>query len=453
MKRKLVVLSFDALQTGDVELLSKMPYFSKIMKRAAFVSDIREIYPTLTYPIHTTIVTGVHPSKHGIMHNQKASINPDAPDFSIMGSDWYWEKENIKVKTLADAVWEAGGEVATVLWPVTAGEKRGWNVPEIWPVKVRGEDPRAVYEKSASKNVMSEYYNSLIGKYNWKDNEDMIYYGVEIALKILREKKPDLFLCHVIHLDHIRHMYGDQCREVEFCLRELDIVAGRFIKAVEEAGELENTNFVILGDHGQIDIETVFNLNTALREMGFIREGENGKAEGFDAYSFSSGFSAHIMLGEPENGELAERVYTALCEIQAKYPQYIERIYTADEVLEEEGLSGEFSFVVEGTKGTLFRNETTGPLIFPYGLIPSREYKAMHGHHPDKGDKPPFIAFGPDIREGVRISRGDMLDICPTLTRLLGVELEGMEGEPFPIFRNYEEIIFANSIDKESVLC
>ena len=436
MKNKLVVLSFDALQGCDLEALSKMPYFSDILKSASVVENVREIYPTLTYPIHTSIVTGVRPDRHGIMHNQKASIDPGDPDFSIMGSDWYWDKKDIKAETLPDAVLKRGGSVATVLWPVTGGEKRGYNVPEIWPLKIKGDDPRAVYEGSASDNVMDEYYDSYIANYDWSNNEDMIYYGVEIALDILKNKKPDLLMCHVTHLDHVRHLYGVQGREVDSCLRELDIVAGRFIQVLRETGELENTNFVILGDHGQIDIENVFHLNAAFAKKGLIKADENGKATSYDVYSFSAGFSAHIILSEPDNLEVKEKVSKALAELQREYPQYIEKIYTATEVANEEGLKGEFSFVVEGTKGTLFRNHISAPIVIPYGSINQKEYKAMHGHHPEKGNKPPFIAFGPDILKGVRIEHGDMLDICPTLAQLANVSLSGMEGKPFMILRS-----------------
>ena len=435
MAKKLVVLSFDALQTNDLALLSTLPYFSALLKRAAVVRNVREIYPTLTYPIHTTLITGMHPDRHGIPHNQKASISPDDPDFSIMGSDWYWEKESIRVPTLVDAVIADGGSVATVLWPVTAGETRGYNIPEIWPVRGRGQDPRAVYEKAASANVMEEYYDRYISHYNWVNNEDMMYYGVELALEILREKKPDLLLCHVVHLDHVRHVYGDEGREVNECLRELDIIAGRFLRAAREAGTLDETNFVILGDHGQIDISNVFHLNAALREHGLIRTDESGLVAGYDAYGFSAGFSAQVMLRDPQDAAMRETVHAVLLALQEQYGMYIERVYTAEQVRAEEGLGGGFSFVLEGTEGTLFLNAPDAPLIVPFGSPEYKSYRAMHGHHPAKGNKPPFIAFGPDIAP-VTLDAGDMLDICPTLAKLSRVELADMEGKPFPIFKN-----------------
>lgn len=115
MSDKLVLLSYDALETKDLDVLFTFPYFSMIKDKVSVVKNVREIYPTLTYPIHSTIATGVYPEEHGIFHNQKPSINPKIPDWNIMGSDWYWEKKELKVPTLMDAAREAGKSVATVL--------------------------------------------------------------------------------------------------------------------------------------------------------------------------------------------------------------------------------------------------------------------------------------------------------------------------------------------------
>ena len=77
MQRKLIVLSFDALQSNDVDVLERLPYCSELFKGAAIVRSVREVYPTLTYPIHTSILTGVTPATHGIFHNQRSSVQPE----------------------------------------------------------------------------------------------------------------------------------------------------------------------------------------------------------------------------------------------------------------------------------------------------------------------------------------------------------------------------------------
>ncbi|MDR2179044.1 MAG: alkaline phosphatase family protein [Synergistaceae bacterium] len=433
MRKKLIVLSYDSLQSRDLEKLQTMPFFSKIMERAAVVRNIREIYPTLTYPIHTTIVTGLYPDRHGIAHNQKPAVDPNDPDFSVMGSNWYWRKDNITAKTLTDSVLEEGRTAATVLWPVTAGEKRGWNLPEIWPTRETGGSVRQLYADASSDNVMSEYFDRFIGKYRWNGTEDMVCYAVEIALDIVRRHSPDLLLCHVTQLDHIRHVYGVQNREVDDCLRQLDVIAGRFMDAARDAGTLDETNFVILGDHGQIDISKVFHLNALFRQNGLISADHDGKVSDYDAYGFSAGFSTHVIMKDPKNQEVKAQLRHLLGSLPSQYPQCVEAVYTSEDVLRDERLAGEFSFVLEAREGVLFANEILSDVVTGPDAPREKPYKAMHGHHPSKGEKPPFVAFGPDVKTALRIENGSVIDVAPTLAALAGVALPQAEGKPFPL--------------------
>lgn len=433
MNNKLVVLSYDALQSTDLDKLKTMPYFSKILEKAAVVRNMKEIYPTLTYPIHTTMITGAYPSVHGITHNQQHSLTDEKPDFSIMGSNWNWEKSNVKIPTLIDKLYDAGKTTATVLWPVTAGDKRGLNLPEIWPNPNSGEDVRALFERTCSKEVFDRYYDDFISHYTWKDNEDMLNYGVDIALDILEKDKPDVLFCHVIHLDHVRHYYGAEGREVDECLRQLDIIAGRFIEATMRAGTFEDTNFIILGDHGQMDVKGVFFLNRVLADYGLIDIADDNTIIDHRAYSFSAGFSAQIFT---KNGQSIEELGEILEEIKSKYPEYIDAVYTRDEALEM-GLEDGFAFVVESADGVLLGGHEMGREV--YMSADDSNYislKAMHGYHPSKGTKPPFVAMGPDIATGVYIENGEMINVAPTLAKLTGVHLEHAVGEPLNILKD-----------------
>ncbi len=434
MAHKLVVVSFDSLQANDLHTLSKMPVFSKILPNSAVVKNIRPIYPTLTYPIHTTMITGVRPEKHGIVHNQIPGLWRQNPDWSIYGSDWYWYAKDVKVPTLLDAANAAGKKTASVLWPVTAGKKEFLNVPPIWPDKK--QDPQALLQGAMSEEGYARFYERYHARYSWNNVDDMHYYGAEIALEILEHDAPDLLLHHVEHLDATRHHYGDSAHEVHDCLRQLDILAGRYLAAAKRAGTLEDTNFIFLGDHGQIDVENVFLLNRLFVEEGLIQLDDSGQPVDYLAYSFSAGFSSQIFLKDPQDKALYERVYAFLQKMQQRYPQYIERVYTAQELLDEEGLAGEgMCFMVEGTRGTFLEKKLQGPLVINMVNSQKGGYKATHGHHPDKMPQPPFIAFGPDVQKGKVIENGDILNICPTLARLLKVDMPQATGKVLPILQ------------------
>lgn len=433
MQQKLIVLSIDSLQTPDLEFLKSLPNFSKILSKCALIKDIREIYPTLTYPIHTTIITGVMPDKHGVPHNQLPSINHENPDWSIMGSDWNWYSDAIKTYSLVDAAIDNGLTTACVAWPVMSGQKPKYNLAEIWP---NYKEPfLETLKRSCTPNIIEDYYEEYLKPLDWSHKKpDADGYNIPIAADIIKRHKPDLMLIHSVCLDHERHIYGDEHEMVNKCLERVDDIVGTIIDACKEAEILENTNLVILGDHGHIDVKYVFNLNMLFVESGLIRIDENKNVIDFDAYSFSAGLSTHIMLKDKNDLSLAQKVYSLLNRVKEEYPEYIERIYTAEEALIEEGLSGEFSFVVEAIEGVIFLNQVEGDLIISSASEKYTHYNGMHGHHPSKGKKPPFIVYGPSINKSITFESGTMLDECPTLAKLLDVEMPTMDGEVFPIF-------------------
>ena len=96
------------------------------MARGGSVAEgVRGVFPTVTYPSHTTMVTGALPARHGIYYN-----TPFEPEGQ--SGRWYWEESLIQSRTLWDAAREAGLVTATVQWPVTVGAPIDYCVPEFW---------------------------------------------------------------------------------------------------------------------------------------------------------------------------------------------------------------------------------------------------------------------------------------------------------------------------------
>ena len=73
-KKKLIVFSADAMVTEDLEHLKKMPNYQKYLSKGCMVERVKTIYPTITYPCHTSMCTGVYPNKHGIPGTSKGTL-------------------------------------------------------------------------------------------------------------------------------------------------------------------------------------------------------------------------------------------------------------------------------------------------------------------------------------------------------------------------------------------
>ncbi|NTV77833.1 MAG: alkaline phosphatase family protein [Clostridiales bacterium] len=433
MPNKMMILSIDALQTDDIEFLATLPNFSEVLKKAAIVKNIREVYPTLTNVNHVSIITGVSADQHGIYHNMSPFVPTKTVNWNVIGQNWFWKNESIKVPTLVDAAKEKGLVTACVAWPSLGGQIPDYNLAEMWPQTE--STIRKTYEISSTQNVMDLYFDEYIAPFNFKESMDIDFFSVPIAADMIKNIQPDLMLEHIIWLDHCRHKLGNNHPKIQEALTRIDNLFGVLVDAFKEAGTYETTNFFIMGDHGQMDIKEVFNLNVALKNHGLVHVDEEGNVLDYEAYSFSAGFSTQIILKDSADLALIQKVHNILKTIMEEYPEYVERIYTADEALAEEALSGNFSFVVEAIAGICFENPFDGPIIISTDDPDYKGYRSNHGYHPSKGPKPVFIAFGPDIKEGIIQDGASVLDECPTFAKLLEVNLPDMTGKPLEIIK------------------
>ncbi len=126
----LLMISIDGLRPDYVTAAdahgAKIPNLRRFLKEGAFAQGVVGVIPTVTYPSHTTLITGVSPATHGIFAN--TTFDPLREN----QGGWYWYSEDIRVATLWDAAARAGLSTASVQWPVSVGARVTWNIPEFW---------------------------------------------------------------------------------------------------------------------------------------------------------------------------------------------------------------------------------------------------------------------------------------------------------------------------------
>src|SRR5271165_3755871 len=118
----LVVISVDGLDNRYLAQADRMglriPNLRRLMHEGQFSKGIIGVVPTITWPSHTTIITGTDPVKHGILSNWRPP------------GDRYLDYSQIKVPTIIGAAHDAGLKTAAITWPVTVGAPLDWNLPE-----------------------------------------------------------------------------------------------------------------------------------------------------------------------------------------------------------------------------------------------------------------------------------------------------------------------------------
>ena len=241
MKNKyMIVISFDAVSCEDLEVLRKLPNFSKIIKEGALIKNVDSIYPSLTYPAHATIVTGRYPKNHGIINNTVIDFKHDNPN-------WYWYSKSIKGDTIYDLAEKQGLKTCSILWPVSGGSKITYNMPEI--CCTRNYDNQIIKSAMAGSLIYQFKMNKRFGYLrNGIQQPYLDNFAVEVAKKTIREKKPNLLLLHLVDVDSQKHNYGTKSSKVIKALERHDKRLGEIIEVLKFAGIYNDSTIIALGD-------------------------------------------------------------------------------------------------------------------------------------------------------------------------------------------------------------
>lgn len=428
MKDKhLIVISVDALVYEDLEYAKTLPVFGKLLKNGAVINKVKTIYPSLTHPVHASLITGCPAGVTGIYSNEVF-------DASLSEKPWFNFLDEIKCDTLLHAAKRAGLTTAVCRWPVTAGgsDVIDYLIPEVFQDYYIGYENDAVgaYKNAGTKDNVADIVKEMINRYT-TTNDHPAYDEAEMfaAAEIIKKYKPNLMLMHPGYVDNTRHMTGLFTDEVKESIRITDKWLGWILDAVKEARIEDSTDIVVLSDHGHLNICRTVCPNVFLADNGYISLNEKDEVTSWKAYAASCGLSAQVYLSDKSDKQLYDNVYSLLQHMASEKLYGFEKVFTVDEVREKYGLDGEFSFVLETDGYSSFNEAVTRPAVRAIDNSDYRYGHSTHGHMPEKGPQPPFIAMGPSFKPGVVIENGNILNHAPTLAKALCISLPEAHGK------------------------
>ena len=398
---KVVLISLDALFDQDLPLMRQQPFFGEFLAHASGCTHVRTVYPALTYPAHTTLVTGVDPRQHGIGHNQ-----PHHPELEASMRPWYWDRAQVKVPNLFDAVKEAGGSCASVLWPVTGKTKSiRWNFPEVLALPGENQTWKMLRYGSPLWLIQMELRHrservSLREPY-------LSDYTTILLKDVIASHAPDLSAVHLVDLDDMRHHHGVFNRETRKAIQRLDHRAAEIWETMQHTPGMEGAALCLVSDHGQADVRETVSLGDVLTRLG-LGSLFTVQSNGFGAYLFfrqKEEEAAHL-------GELTDFLRQHMEELRAS------AVYSAEDLAAMGAVEG-VSLAVEAAPG----------VVYDDGLPQAKREKATHGFGPGHpAENCLFALRGKGIREGVWIPDMPMRDVAPTLAGILGVKMPQARG-------------------------
>ena len=425
MGTKLLVVSFDAMVTEDIPVFAEHPVFAEFFDGAAGVPSVRSIYPTVTYPAHTTIATGCWPDRHGVTANE-----PFLPGISPL--PWNFYHDIVRCPDIFDLCKQNGLRCAAVGWPVTGNHPSiDLLVDEIWTIG-RDWTRESMREVLIGSGTDPQLYEKIVRPLESlrvpRRQPASSFFNAAAAAGILSKYRPDVLFVHLGNPDNYRHKAGVFSPLIKECAADLAGVFFQLQCALRENGDLEDCNIVLLSDHGQLDTKRSVYPNVALRKKGYITAGRDGKLLDWKIWCHNTGMSVQVYLKDPDDPALRKEAEEVLKDLVQQEDSGFAALYTAEECAAKEHLGGGFSFVLETDGETFFGDRCTGAYMDPVPETPYGRIHGSHGHHPDKGPQPVFFAKGPAFRCGAALPHADLIDEAPTIAASLGLSMPGCDG-------------------------
>ena len=422
MEHKLIVISIDGLVKDDLEAMMKQPIWKKYFSHACGVREITSIYPTITYPCHTTMCTGVWPDKHRVTGNLLF-----CPGETKVPWKWFRE-ENLWTEDIFYAAKRKGKTTAAIFWPVTGKHPAiDYLIAEYWP-QYEEDTPLAAFARSGSSKEVLEIIEQNIDGVTIRKHPETDDFMVRCACQMIKKFQPDLLMLHPGQVDGYRHEYGVFNNKIDRGVEEALEHLEQLMKTLEEEKLTDTYNLVITSDHGLIDITRKVHVNVLLQNAGFIRVDEHGQWISWDACCISGGASAMVYLKPGAEQKLYLQVQELLEGLVKEGTYGISEVITRDQALEQYHLDGKFAFVLETDGTTEFGNNVDGEVLINYPKDKNGYGKGNHGYQPHKGPQPVFCAIGPDFMKDVWIEHKNLVDEAPTFAEVLGLELQKSDG-------------------------
>jgi predicted AlkP superfamily pyrophosphatase or phosphodiesterase len=415
-KPLLLLISIDGLRPDYVTAAdahgAKVPNLRRFLTEGAFAQGVVGVIPTVTYPSHTTLITGTAPATHGILAN--TTFDPLREN----RGGWYWYSEDIRVATLWDAAARAGLSTASVQWPVSVGARVTWNIPEFW--RAGTADDAKLLRAVSTPGLLAELEPDL-GPYPRALTPESDDQRTRYAAAILEKKRPNLLTLHLVSLDHVQHTTGPFSAETMATLERVDAAVGT-LRAVAERLAPGGAFVAVVSDHGFGKTTKQLNLHAEFRRVGLITVGGQGRVTDWKAMPWTAGGAIAIVLKDPADAATTAEVRALLDRLAADPAHGIDRVLDAA-ALRDRGGFPTAAFLVGLKPDWDAGSSLSGPLVGAPSVA------GMHGHLPDLPDlHAAFFVVGPGVPAGRALGVIDMRDIATTMARRLGLALPAAEG-------------------------
>ncbi len=392
-----------------------MPTLRSLAANGAVAKSMQPINPTVTWPNHTTLITGVDASAHHVVANGLIVFPPDgsAPEVK----PWVPKDDLVHARTLYDAAAEKGLITGQVDWVAIYGAKNvTWSFGE--KPDVNGRVAQELIAQGTISRQEAEHFNEQSSP----ARHDEIW--TDAAIDILQKHTPNLLLLHLLETDSLQHMYGPLTPAAYAAYAYADAQLARVVDAVQGIGALERTTFIVTADHGFATSTHTIAPNVALAQQGFLQR-KGGRYVG-KVWVKAEGGAAHVFVHDAHDRTL----------LVPKLRRYFEslpgvaHVYTNEEarligIPSDSDTDQAPQLYLTAKIGYAFADDVEG------AVNQNTPPQGQHGYRNTEPDMQAiFVASGAHIRRGVKLGAISNLRVAPTVAEILGVRLPDAQQPP-----------------------
>jgi len=405
-QRMVIVISLDgfpAYALDDAKL--PVPTLRRLIRQGV-TARMTTINPTVTWPNHTTLVTGVRSDEHGLLVN--GSLVPTGAWPPIKVDPMVDKVKMVHAPTVYDAAHQAGLTTAQIDWVAIN------NAPTItWPFNEWATPAGPLEQEMIRKGAISAADVEDFTKANILFRDQI---WTRAAVYLIREHRPNLMLLHFLSLDSVHHGFGPRSLAATSAIAFLDSCVEKVVAAVHETGMDDRTTFLVVADHGF---------------KGYTKEIRPAIAIA------AAGLTGKVQV-VPEGG--TAMIYLASAEVLPQAVKALEGVEGIDKVLGVDSFAAlglplptqdpQMSpLLLTAKDGYSFSGATGGPVT---AAVPQQ--RGSHGYLASDPEMDAlFIASGYGVRAGALAGRISNVDVAPTIAKLLGVSLPSAKGKPLPL--------------------
>ena len=270
-----------------------IPTLRKMADDGAIAEGMKVCNPSVTWPNHTTLISGLRPDKHGVLFNG-ILVRP-GPDQPVSIEPKHDASELVAAATLPDILHKSGMRCAEIDWPCTRNSPSYEDSFSDVPEQVKWMTPKLREELVAMKEL-PDATDKTWGPLS-AARKDQIWAAA--ACHLIRTRKPNFLLLHLLVTDGLQHKYGPQTPGAFAAIGMADAHMRDLLSALDDAGIRQDTSIFVVADHGFASASKLLCPNVLFRKEGLLKAGLF-KVEKARVQAVSEGGTALVYFTDPQ---------------------------------------------------------------------------------------------------------------------------------------------------------